>query len=65
MLHIGIPAGLQFIFEVAAFDFSLVMMGWIGTKALAAHQSDGSEAREWARSSGPDGDQQNDAEKPS
>lgn len=38
MLHIGIPAGLQFIFEVAAFDFSLVMMGWLGTKALAAHQ---------------------------
>ncbi len=38
MLHIGIPAGAQFIFEVAAFDFSLVMMGWLGTKALAAHQ---------------------------
>ena len=38
MLNIGIPAGLQFIFEVAAFDFSLVMMGWLGTKALAAHQ---------------------------
>jgi MATE family multidrug resistance protein len=38
MLHIGIPAGLQFIFEVAAFDFSLVMMGWLGTQALAAHQ---------------------------
>ncbi|CAN5302801.1 MATE family efflux transporter [soil metagenome] len=38
MLHIGIPAGLQFIFEVAAFDFSLVMMGWLGTTALAAHQ---------------------------
>ena len=38
MLHIGLPAGLQFIFEVAAFDFSLVMMGWMGTKALAAHQ---------------------------
>ncbi len=38
MLHIGIPAGMQFIFEVAAFDFSLVMMGWLGTKALAAHQ---------------------------
>lgn len=38
MLHIGIPAGVQFIFEVAAFDFSLVMMGWLGTKALAAHQ---------------------------
>jgi len=38
MLHIGLPAGLQFIFEVAAFDFSAVMMGWIGTNALAAHQ---------------------------
>lgn len=38
MLHIGLPAGLQFIFEVAAFDFSLVMMGWLGTSALAAHQ---------------------------
>jgi MATE family, multidrug efflux pump len=38
MLHIGIPAGMQFIFEVAAFDFSAVMMGWLGTKTLAAHQ---------------------------
>ncbi len=38
MLQLGIPAGVQFIFEVAAFDFSLVMMGWLGTKALAAHQ---------------------------
>jgi len=38
MLHLGVPAGLQFIFEVAAFDFSLVMMGWLGTQALAAHQ---------------------------
>jgi multidrug resistance protein, MATE family len=38
MLHIGIPAGMQFIFEVLAFDASAVMMGWLGTKALAAHQ---------------------------
>jgi multidrug resistance protein, MATE family len=38
MLHIGIPAGVQFIFEVAAFDFSLVMMGWLGAKTQAAHQ---------------------------
>jgi MATE family multidrug resistance protein len=38
MLHIGIPAGVQFIFEVAAFDFSAVMMGWLGTQTLAAHQ---------------------------
>ncbi|HCR54288.1 MAG TPA: MATE family efflux transporter, partial [Cytophagales bacterium] len=38
ILNIGIPAGMQFIFEVAAFDFSAIMMGWLGTNALAAHQ---------------------------
>lgn len=38
MLHIGIPAGIQFIFEVSAFGFSAIMMGWLGTTALAAHQ---------------------------
>lgn len=38
MLNIGIPAGMQFIFEVLAFDMSAVMMGWLGTQALAAHQ---------------------------
>ena len=38
MLHLGIPSGVQFIFEVAAFDFSLVMMGWLGTTMQAAHQ---------------------------
>lgn len=38
MLHIGIPAGMQYIFEVSAFGFSAIMMGWLGTTALAAHQ---------------------------
>lgn len=38
LLALGVPAGSQFIFEVAAFDFSLVMMGWLGTASLAAHQ---------------------------
>jgi MATE family multidrug resistance protein len=38
ILNLGIPSGVQFIFEVAAFDFSLVMMGWLGTKVQAAHQ---------------------------
>jgi MATE family multidrug resistance protein len=38
MLHLGVPSGIQFIFEVAAFDFSLVMMGWLGTQTQAAHQ---------------------------
>jgi multidrug resistance protein, MATE family len=38
MLHIGLPAGSQYIFEAGAFGFSALMMGWIGTTALAAHQ---------------------------
>lgn len=38
MLHIGIPAGSQFIFEAGAFGFSAIMMGWLGTIQLAAHQ---------------------------
>jgi multidrug resistance protein, MATE family len=38
MLHIGLPAGSQFVFEAGAFGFSALMMGWLGTTALAAHQ---------------------------
>lgn len=38
LLSLGIPSGFQFILEVAAFDFSLVMMGWLGKETLAAHQ---------------------------
>lgn len=38
MLRIGLPAGLQFIFEVGAFGFSAIMIGWMGARELAAHQ---------------------------
>ena len=38
LLNMGIPSGFQFIFEVGAFGFSAIMMGWIGTPELAAHQ---------------------------
>jgi MATE family multidrug resistance protein len=38
MLHLGLPAGIQFVFEVGAFGFAVIMIGWIGTEALAAHQ---------------------------
>lgn len=38
LLHIGIPAGLQFIMEGGAFGASAIMMGWHGTIPLAAHQ---------------------------
>jgi MATE family multidrug resistance protein len=36
--RVGIPSGFQFLFEVAAFACSGIMMGWLGTKTLAAHQ---------------------------
>ena len=38
LLAIGIPAGFQYFFEVSAFTASSVMIGWMGTVALAAHQ---------------------------
>lgn len=38
MLKLGVPSGLQSLFEVGAFALATVMMGWLGTNVLAAHQ---------------------------
>lgn len=38
IIRIGIPMGFQHFFEVGAFSFSAVMIGWMGSKELAAHQ---------------------------
>lgn len=38
ILRIGIPSGLQYIFEVGAFSAAAIMVGWTGAVALAAHQ---------------------------
>lgn len=38
ILSIGIPSGLQWVFEVGAFAFAVVMIGWISPDAQAAHQ---------------------------
>lgn len=38
ILKIGIPAGIQYFFEVSAFGISAIIIGWLGTKPLAAHQ---------------------------
>ena len=38
ILAIGIPSGLQWFFEVGAFAFAVIMIGWISPKAQAAHQ---------------------------
>ena len=38
LLKIGIPGAFQYFFEVSAFAASAVMVGWMGTIELAAHQ---------------------------
>jgi len=38
ILKIGIPGGMQYFFEVGAFVGSAIIIGWLGTKELAAHQ---------------------------
>jgi len=38
ILKLGLPISMQMIFEVGAFSFSAVMIGWLGAKQLAAHQ---------------------------
>jgi len=38
LLSLGIPGGAQLIFETSAFAFAAVMVGWLGSKPLAAHQ---------------------------
>ncbi|MDA3861055.1 MAG: MATE family efflux transporter [Melioribacteraceae bacterium] len=38
IISIGIPAGFQMFFEISGFVFAAIMVGWIGTNELAAHQ---------------------------
>ncbi len=38
LLRLGLPVGVQYLSEVGAFAFAAILMGWIGTSALAAHQ---------------------------
>jgi MATE family multidrug resistance protein len=38
LLNLGAPIGVQMAFEVGAFSFSNLMMGWLGVTAQAAHQ---------------------------
>lgn len=37
-VSLGIPSGFQNFFEVGAFSFAVIMIGWIGANELAAHQ---------------------------
>jgi len=38
LLKIGLPTAFQLLLEVSAFAAAAVMMGWLGTVPLAAHQ---------------------------
>jgi MATE family multidrug resistance protein len=38
ILRLGLPSGFQYFFEVGAFSFAVIMVGWLGAKAQAAHQ---------------------------
>lgn len=38
LLRIGLPSGLQYIFEVSAFAVAAIITGQISAKALASHQ---------------------------
>jgi MATE family multidrug resistance protein len=38
ILGLGVPSGLQWVFEVGAFSFAIIMIGWINPVTQAAHQ---------------------------
>ena len=38
ILSLGLPSGMQYFFEVCAFTFAAVIVGWLGEKQLASHQ---------------------------
>ncbi|MBT8381623.1 MAG: MATE family efflux transporter [Ignavibacteria bacterium] len=38
ILGLGLPSGFQYFFEIGAFSFAVIMVGWLGTNQQAAHQ---------------------------
>ena len=38
IVKLGFPIALQYFFEIGAFSGAAIMVGWIGSKELAAHQ---------------------------
>ena len=38
LMGLGAPIGVQMMFEMGAFSFSAIMIGWLGATSLAAHQ---------------------------
>ena len=38
MIRLGLPIGCQYLLEFGAFALVALMMGWLGTNAMAGHQ---------------------------
>ncbi|OYU95434.1 MAG: MATE family efflux transporter [Bacteroidetes bacterium B1(2017)] len=38
IFKIGLPSGFQYFFEIGAFAFAAIMIGWMSVLAMAAHQ---------------------------
>ncbi len=38
IVNIGFPSGIMYAFEVGAFAFATIIIGWLGAISLAAHQ---------------------------
>ncbi|MBC7919687.1 MAG: MATE family efflux transporter [Ferruginibacter sp.] len=38
IIRLGLPSGLQYFFEIAAFTVAIVVVGWLGKYPLAAHE---------------------------
>lgn len=38
MLGLGLPTGTQYVLEMGAFNTIAILMGWLGTTALAGHE---------------------------
>ncbi len=38
MIKLGVPSGMQYVFEIGAFATAAIMVGWISAESLAAHQ---------------------------
>ncbi|CCG99025.1 putative multidrug resistance protein norM Multidrug-efflux transporter [Fibrella aestuarina BUZ 2] len=38
IIRLGLPSGLTFFFKIALFSVAIILVGWLGTNQLAAHQ---------------------------
>ncbi len=36
ILRIGLPSGFQYFFEVGAFSFAVIMVGWLGYETFSS-----------------------------